>query len=92
MLQDQLVNIETRINLDKKMLLKNLLRKERLELLHESLEKEQVVDELLTNNSDNKLKEELQQLDEAITTGKNALMKVMKRIGSTESERDSSEQ
>ena len=91
-LQDQLVNIESRINLDKKMLLKNLLRKERLELLHESLEKEQVVDELLTTSDDNKLKEELQQLDEAITTGKNALMKVMKRIGSTESERNTSEQ
>ena len=74
------------------MLLKNLLRKERLELLHESLEKEQVVDESMINSDDNKLKEELQQLDEAIATGKTALVKVMKRIGSTESERNTSEQ
>lgn len=79
--------------MDKKMLLKNLLRKERLELLHESLEKEQVVDESLSHSDDDdKLKEELQQLDEAIATGKSALMKVMKRIGSTESERNTSEQ
>jgi len=78
--------------MDKKMLLKNLLRKERLELLHESLEKEQVVDESMIDSDDNKLKEELQQLDEAIATGKTALVKVMKRIGSTESERNTSEQ
>lgn len=92
MLQEELVNLESQISLDKKMLLKNLLRKERLELLHDSLEKEQSTDDLLTNSDDNKLKKELQQLDEAIVTGKNALMKVMKRIGSTESERDISEQ
>lgn len=91
-LEEELVNLETQISMDKKMLLKNLLRKERLELLHESLEKEQVVDESLTNSDDSKLKEELQQLDEAIATGKNALIKVMKRIGSTEGERNTTEQ
>jgi len=90
-LEEELVDLESQISMDKKMLLKNLLRKERLELLHESLEKEQSGDDLLVN-SDDKLKEELQQLDEAIATGKTALMKVMKRIGSTESERNSSEQ
>ena len=91
-LQEELVNLDTQINMDKKMLLKNLLRKERLELLHESLEKEQNYDDLLMTSEDSKLKEELQQLDDAIATGKNALMKVMKRIGSTEGERNSSEQ
>ena len=91
-LEEELVNLESQISMDKKMLLKNLLRKERLELLHESLEKEQSNDDLLVVNTDDKLKEELQQLDEAIATGKNALMKVMKRIGSTESGRNSSEQ
>ena len=91
-LQEQLVNLETQISMDKKMLLKNLLRKERLELLHESLEKEQVIDDSLTNSDDSKLKEELQQLDEAIATGKNALINVMKRIGSTEDERNATEQ
>ena len=91
-LQEELVSLQSQITMDKKMLLKNLLRKERLELLHESLEKEQVVDEAMINSDDNKLKEELQQLDEAIATGKTALVKVMKRIGSTESERNTSEQ
>lgn len=88
-LQEELVNLETQISMDKKMLLKNLLRKERLELLHESLESEQCGDDTLINSDDNKLKEELQQLDDAIATGKNALIKVMKRIGSTDSGRNS---
>lgn len=91
-LQEELGNLETQISMDKKMLLKNLLRKERLELLHESLEKEQSNEDVLVTSDDDKLKEELQQLDEAITTGKNALMKVMKRIGNTDSERNISEQ
>lgn len=73
--------------MDKKMLLKNLLRKERLALLHDSIDKEQLEDDSL-DVSDTKLKEELQHLDEAITTGKTALISVMKRINSTDSTHD----
>jgi len=90
-LQQELVDLEEQINVDKKMLLKNLLRKERLALLHDSIDKEQLEDDSL-NVSDCKLKEELQHLDEAITTGKTALMSVMKRINSTGSTNDTNEQ
>ncbi|XP_065905921.1 E3 ubiquitin-protein ligase Topors-like isoform X1 [Dysidea avara] len=91
-LQQELVNLEEQINVDKKMLLKNLLRKERLALLHDSIDKEQLDEDESLNVSDNKLKEELQHLDEAITTGKTALISVMKRISSTDSTHDATEQ